>query len=137
MKDTNQEKTLLEQAREKVLRKREIVHKLIEERDAKLKKLKSEPFETPKDDKIISGMRIQRNELSAKVKAIDGKFKEMEEKWKKEDAEKKQQLAKDAEERKRKAAEQMEERQKKKKKPNKEPEVSEKERLEDELKVRF
>ena len=91
-----------------------------------------------RDDALLKDMKKEKEELLAKIGIMEEGLKESEEVWNRRIEETKQQLDQEAEEKKRKAVEQMEEQRKKRQRldedKNESTEISETQRLEQELK---
>ena len=106
----------------------------IKDRDQEMKTAKHSPRQPAKDNEEIVGLNKEKDELEAEVKEMEKVLKALEDSW---HTEKQQHLEKQMEERKRKAEEQIEEQQRKKQRTDKDSEISEIQRLEQELKVRL
>lgn len=115
-KRTEIAKVRLEKANTAQIRKRQELIELIKERDQKLNEAKAAPLPNVDDDEEIVMMKKRKTQLANQVKELEKRFDSLEEKWKKEDIERKEKLAHDKEERKRKVSEKLEQSQRKKQK---------------------
>jgi predicted double-glycine peptidase len=104
----------------------------IKERDQEMKKASATLSQTADTNKELVSLEMERNELTTVFKQMEKRLRGLEDSWEKEDEGKQKQLAKETEERKRKAAEQIDEQQKKRQRIE-ECEMSDIQRLEQEL----
>ena len=105
----------------------------IKERDQEMKKASATLSQTADTNKELVSLEMERNELTTVFKQMEKRLRGLEDSWEKEDEDKQKQLAKETEERKRKAAEQIDDQQKKKQRIEIEFEMSDIQRLEQEL----
>jgi chromosome segregation ATPase len=104
----------------------------IKERDQEMKKASATLSQTADKNEELVSLDKERNELTTVFKQMEKRLRGLEDSWEKEDEGKQKQLAKETEERKRKAAEQIDEQQKKRQRIE-ECEMSDIQRLEQEL----
>ena len=115
-KRTEIAKVRLEKANTAQIKAKQELLRVIKERDQKLNEAKAAPLPNVDDDEEIVMMKKRKTQLANQVKELEKRFDSLEEKWKKEDIERKEKLAHDKEERKRKVSEKLEQSQRKKQK---------------------
>eukprot|EP00979_Chaetoceros_neogracilis_P008358 scaffold1862_cov268-Chaetoceros_neogracile.AAC.23 len=128
-------KAHFDRAQERETEAKQDLIKAIKDRDQEMKKANASPPQPVKDSEDIVNLNKEKDQIEAEVKEMEKVLKTLEDSWAKEDVEKQHHLDKQKEERKRKAEEQIEEQQKKKQRIDKESEISEIQRLEQELKT--
>lgn len=131
-----QAKAKLDGAKEAEAQAKQDLIRSIKERDQEMKKANATLPQAADNNEELVSLDKERNELTAEFKQMEKRLRGLEDSWEKEDEDKQNLLVKEMEERKRKAAEQIDEQQKKKQRIEKESEISETQRLEQELAVR-
>ena len=131
-----QAKAQLDGAKEAEAQAKQDLIRSIKERDQEMKKASATLSQTADNNEELVSLDKERNELTTVFKQMEKRLRGLEDSWEKEDEDKQKQLAKEMEERKRKAAEQIDDQQKKRQRLEKESEVSDIQRLEQELAVR-